>query len=217
MTSAYYAKRYFGASQEAAVNSMMWTQLKKFGLVNAERLDGPDEPPTWRPSYQASRWAVVERHKEERCDLSALVWAKQHAPEIFHPLPEPVFETARQPQHEMTPSPPPTEDEAPPEAVPMSASLKQLVDESMALLSEMIEKEPGRSTSHYSSKLPSDRHRLAAPTALSKLKEIGAVGKVKSLSGGYEWLSLSGELPEPVVVKRAKRTGAVSTPDFETK
>lgn len=73
-TSMYYATRYFGGVRQSAIlNFVLWSELKRFGLVMVERPDGPSGEARWVPAaFAPPRRSRVRLHNAEEEDLSVL-------------------------------------------------------------------------------------------------------------------------------------------------
>ncbi|KAF8288115.1 putative RNA editing complex protein [Trypanosoma cruzi] len=73
MTAAYYANRYFGKERQMEVTRVLWGELKFYGQVTIDRIDGPEEPPRWYPVFSIPRKIHnIRRHCAEEEDLSIL-------------------------------------------------------------------------------------------------------------------------------------------------
>ncbi|RNF08170.1 uncharacterized protein Tco025E_07212 [Trypanosoma conorhini] len=73
MTAAYYANRYFGKERQMEVTRVLWAELKLYGQVTIDRIDGPEAPPRWYPVFSMPRRIhKIRRHCAEEEDLSVL-------------------------------------------------------------------------------------------------------------------------------------------------
>ncbi|RNF05813.1 hypothetical protein TraAM80_04346 [Trypanosoma rangeli] len=73
MTAAYYANRYFGKERQMEVTRVLWGELKLYGQVTIDRIDGPEAPPRWYPVfYMPRKIHKIRRHCAEEEDLSVL-------------------------------------------------------------------------------------------------------------------------------------------------
>ncbi|KEG14293.1 hypothetical protein DQ04_00541250 [Trypanosoma grayi] len=73
MTAVYYANRYFGKERQMEVTRVLWGELKLYGQVTIDRIDGPEAPPRWYPVFSMPRKIhAIRRHRAEEEDLSVL-------------------------------------------------------------------------------------------------------------------------------------------------
>ena len=72
-TAKYYATKYFGPKSLRKVETLLWSDLKKYGHVDVERDEDLQSPARWYPvqSY-AQRAPIVRRYRAEDYDLSYL-------------------------------------------------------------------------------------------------------------------------------------------------
>ncbi|KAH9578005.1 hypothetical protein LSM04_002428 [Trypanosoma melophagium] len=159
MTAVYYANRYFGRERQMEVTRLLWGELKLYGQVIIDRMDGPDEPPRWYPVFSMPRKIhKIRRHRAEEEDLSVL----QQEGENGSTMPSKMTGEG---------------DNEP------AASLSAAAEDGIVSLVQAM---PGHDIQFYISEL-SVILQPYAPTAFRRLREAGIITREQTPYGTFVW------------------------------
>ncbi|ORC85538.1 uncharacterized protein TM35_000341500 [Trypanosoma theileri] len=159
MTAVYYANRYFGRERQMEVTRLLWGELKLYGQVIIDRIDGPEEPPRWYPVFSLPRkMHKIRRHRPEEEDLSVLQQGIEHG----------------------SSTPAKMTGEGDSEA---AASLSAAAEDGIVSLVQAM---PGHDIQFYIGEL-STALQPYAPTAFRRLREAGIITREQTPQGTFVW------------------------------
>jgi hypothetical protein len=185
-TAAYYATRYFGKEQEPEVNHLLWTQIKRFGLVQVERPDGPNGSAIWVPTYRPKNVSKVFRHNPDDEDLSVL----RHAPLRNASSPSSVLSRGGRNDDDFNNN---VEGSSP--SFGAGSIIHRVIEELLPDIVSLVMQAPGKDIHYYIRMLPEDQRPVAA-LAFKRLRQEGRLERYEGGSGSFRWRVLAAAPPE---------------------
>lgn len=181
-TASYYATRYFGGAQHTStVNCVLWSELKKFGLVLLERPDGPSGEARWVPQgFSRPTRSRVQRHNDDDVDLSVL--STDVAQGGGTPSSSELVPVSTPPS---APSSPLTAPEDP--VVAITNRLGPLV-------LSLVAAYPDKDLPFYLRQIPDEQDKSLAPVVFKQLRLDGKLSRARaeSVVGAFVWRHVPG-------------------------
>jgi hypothetical protein len=166
-TAAYYATRYFGREHEAEIVHLLWTQIKRFGMAQIERRDGPHSEPCWIPTRQSSIKAQVTRHNPEDEDLSVL---RQAPISVTRGLPSASASL-------------PSESSA---SFASGSLVDKIIESLQPVVLGLVAQNPDRDIHFYIRLLPEEQRPVGA-LVFKRLRQSHQLERFEAASGAFRW------------------------------